>query len=81
MRVLIVEDDAEAAGYLAKGLRESGHTVDVAANGRDGLLMAAAENYDALIVDRMLLTRDGAHLSATYSREVWRALDRLIPDL
>jgi hypothetical protein len=34
-----------------------------------------------VIVDRMLLTRDGAHLSATYSREVWRALDRLMPDL
>jgi two-component system OmpR family response regulator len=72
MRVLIVEDDAEAAGYLAKGLRESGHTVDVAANGRDGLLMAAAESYDALIVDRMLPgSLDGVslvrHLRATGS--------------
>jgi two-component system, OmpR family, response regulator len=54
MRVLIVEDDAEAAGYLAKGLRESGHAVDVAATGRDGLLLAAAETYDVLVVDRML---------------------------
>ena len=39
--------------------------------------------YDpcSLIVDRILVTRDGGHLSATYSREIWRALDRLIPDL
>lgn len=39
--------------------------------------------YDpcALIVDRMLVTRDGGHLSATYSREIWRAIDRMIPDL
>jgi hypothetical protein len=39
--------------------------------------------YDpcALIVDRILVTRDGGHLSATYSREIWRAIDRLIPNL
>jgi hypothetical protein len=39
--------------------------------------------YDpcSLIVDRMLVTRDGGHLSATYSREIWRALDRMIPNL
>ena len=39
--------------------------------------------YDpcSLIVDRMLVTRDGGHLSATYSREIWRAMDRLVPDL
>jgi DNA-binding response OmpR family regulator len=72
MRVLIVEDDAEAAGYLAKGLRESGHTVDVAATGKDGLLMAAAEDYDVLVVDRMLPGNlDGVslvrHLRATGS--------------
>ncbi len=34
-----------------------------------------------LVVDRMLVTRDGGHLSATYSREIWRALDRMVPDL
>ena len=39
--------------------------------------------YDpcSLIVDRMLVTRDGGHLSATYSREIWRAIDRMIPAL
>ncbi|HET6519639.1 MAG TPA: response regulator, partial [Geminicoccaceae bacterium] len=69
MRVLIVEDDAEAAGYLAKGLRESGHAVDVAATGRDGLLMAVGGTYDVLVVDRMLPALDGVslvrHLRAT----------------
>ena len=62
MRLLVIEDDAEAAGYLAKGLRESGHTVEIAANGKDGLLMAAAETYDVLIVDRMLPGVDGLAL-------------------
>ena len=69
MRILIIEDDAEAAEYLAKGLRESGHTADVAADGSDGLIQAAAEAYDVLIVDRMLPKLDGLslvqHLRAT----------------
>jgi hypothetical protein len=39
--------------------------------------------YDpcTLVVDRMLVTRDGGHISATYSREIWRAIDRMIPKL
>ena len=41
MRLLIVEDDKDAAGYMEKGLRESGHAVDLAHTGREGLLMAA----------------------------------------
>ena len=69
MRILIIEDDCDAAEYLAKGLRESGHAVDVATDGRDGLLKAAAEAYDVLIVDRMLPGLDGLslvqHLRAT----------------
>jgi two-component system OmpR family response regulator len=69
MRILIIEDDAAAAEYLAKGLRESGHAADVASDGRDGLIQAAAEAYDVLIVDRMLPKLDGLslvqHLRAT----------------
>ena len=38
MRVLVIEDDADAAEYLAKGLRESGHGAEVAPDGREGLL-------------------------------------------
>ena len=54
MRVLVIEDDRELASYLAKGLKEAGHTSDHAADGKDGLLLAASEPYDAIVVDRML---------------------------
>ena len=40
MRILLIEDDTEAASYICKGLTESGHTVDWAENGDDGLHMA-----------------------------------------
>lgn len=59
MRILIIEDDAEQARFLLKGLRESGHRVDHAANGRDGLFLAVSEPYDLCIVDRMLPQMDG----------------------
>jgi two-component system OmpR family response regulator len=59
MRVLVVEDDAVAATYLVKGLKESGHVVDHAGDGEGGLTMALGGNYDLLIVDRMLPERDG----------------------
>jgi two-component system OmpR family response regulator len=59
MRLLIIEDDRQAATYLLKGLRESGHLPDHAADGDKGLEMALASDYDALIVDRMLPKRDG----------------------
>ncbi len=65
MRILLIEDDAEAAAYIAKGLRESGHVVDHSANGKDGLYMAASENYDMLIVDRMLPGLDGLSIIQT----------------
>lgn len=59
MHLLVIEDDSEAAAFLLKGLKESGHSVDHAANGDDGLHMALAGGYDALVVDRMLPGRDG----------------------
>jgi two-component system OmpR family response regulator len=69
MRILIIEDDREGAQYLAKGLRESGHAVDHAADGKSGLLEAATGEFDVLIVDRMLPGLDGLslvrHLRAT----------------
>jgi len=62
MKLLVVEDDREAAAYLVKGLGESGHVVDQAADGDSGLEMALSGSYDALIVDRMLPRRDGLSL-------------------
>jgi two-component system, OmpR family, response regulator len=62
MHVLLIEDDIAAAAYLAKGLTETGHVVDRAADGEDGLHLALTGQYDVLIVDRMLPKRDGLTL-------------------
>ena len=59
MRILVIEDDAETAGYVSKGLKEFGHTVDWSKDGRDGLFMATGEAFDLIIVDRMLPGLDG----------------------
>ncbi|MEM6761412.1 MAG: response regulator transcription factor [Pseudomonadota bacterium] len=62
MKVLIVEDDAEAAAYLGRALTEAGHTVDTAADGALGHEKASSNDYDVLIVDRMLPKKDGLTL-------------------
>ncbi|QCG98411.1 response regulator transcription factor [Azospirillum sp. TSA2s] len=62
MKILVIEDDRQAASYLAKGLKEAGHVVDVANDGKEGLFLAGAEHYDVMIVDRMLPGRDGLSL-------------------
>lgn len=59
MRILLVEDQTDTAEYLLKALRESGHTADHAKDGKDGLFLATTENYDAIILDRMLPKVDG----------------------
>ena len=59
MRILVIEDDEQTAGYLRKGLKEAGHAVDYSKDGRDGLFMVTNERYDLLIVDRMLPGIDG----------------------
>jgi len=74
MKLLIIEDDIDAATYLAKGLRESGHDVDHAEDGEQGLEMALAGSYDALVVDRMLPKRDGLSVI-----EELRACEHLTP--
>ncbi|PWC79033.1 response regulator transcription factor [Azospirillum sp. TSH64] len=62
MKILVIEDDRQAASYLAKGLKEAGHVVDVANDGKEGLFLAGAEHYDVMVVDRMLPGRDGLSL-------------------
>ena len=59
MRVLIIEDDRDAADYLVKAFREVGHVADHVGDGEDGLARALDGGYDILIVDRMLPKRDG----------------------
>lgn len=62
MRILIVEDDHETADYVVKGLRESGHVADHAPNGETGYDMASEQDYDVMVVDRMLPGTDGLAL-------------------
>jgi two-component system OmpR family response regulator len=62
MRILIVEDDTEAASYMVKAFREAGHLADHAADGLDGYDRAHDDAYDVLIVDRMLPKLDGLSL-------------------
>ncbi len=76
MRILTIEDDDAAASYLVKGLSESGHVADRAADGETGLTMALSAPYDALIVDRMLPGQDGLSLVRRL-----RALDVTTPVL
>ena len=68
MRILIVEDDREAAQYLVKGLREAGHVPEHAADGEAGLSLATANAYDVLVIDRMLPARDGLSLISELRR-------------
>ena len=65
MKVLVIEDDAETAAYILRGLREHGHVADHAPDGRDGLMMAAGGGHDVLVVDRMLPGIDGIGLVRT----------------
>jgi two-component system, OmpR family, response regulator len=62
MRLLVIEDDRDAADYLVKAFREVGHVADAATDGDDGLAMALDGKYDVLVVDRMLPKRDGLAL-------------------
>ena len=59
MRLLLIEDDADVAAYIQKGLTEGGHTVDLAHDGKNGLGLATTEDYDVMIIDRMLPAVDG----------------------
>ena len=62
MRILIVEDDPEAANYMVKAFREAGHVADHVADGLEGYDRARVETYDVLIIDRMLPKLDGLSL-------------------
>jgi two-component system OmpR family response regulator len=65
MRILIIEDDPDTASYIKRGVEEAGHVADHAGDGKDGMLLATTEQYDVLIVDRMLPQMDGLTLVKT----------------
>jgi len=76
MRLLIIEDDPQAAGFVVKGLSQAGHVIDHAATGPQGLSMALTGSYDALVVDRMLPGMDGLSVI-----EALRSEGRTVPVL
>ncbi|WP_099827664.1 response regulator transcription factor [Oceaniglobus indicus] len=65
MKILVIEDDASTGAYIAEGLREEGHCVDLIADGADGLVQAAVGTYDVMVIDRMLPGLDGMSLVKT----------------
>jgi len=65
MRVLLIEDDPHTAAFIAKGMREDGHTVEHAGDGKQGLFLATTETFDAIVLDRMLPGLDGLVLLQT----------------
>jgi two-component system, OmpR family, response regulator len=65
MKILMIEDNPKIRGYVEKGLKEAGHTVDLAEDGETGLHLASTEKYDVLIIDRMLPKLDGLSIIKT----------------
>src|SRR2546425_8345711 len=69
MRILVIEDEKKAAGFLAKGLREAGFAVEIARDGETGLEKARATKFDLLIVVIMLPNKDGWEVVAELRRD------------
>jgi two-component system OmpR family response regulator len=65
VQILLIEDDDQAAGFVAGGLRQAGHLVDVRTDGKDGLIQTSLETYDVIILDRMLPNVDGLKILQT----------------
>ena len=76
MKILIVEDEPKTGDYLRQGLREAGFTVDLVANGLDGLHLGAEVSYDLVILDVMLPGLDGWQVL-----KAWRTNGRHMPVL
>src|ERR1700754_5041857 len=69
MRILIVEDDVEAAEAMGRGLTEAGHDCVKAVDGEDGLTAARASEFDVMVVDRMMPRMNGVQLGESLRRE------------
>ena len=59
MRILLVEDEARVAGFIARGLREQAYAVDIASDGEQALYQASVNDYDLVILDVLLPVKDG----------------------
>lgn len=65
MKLLVIEDDATTGAYIARGLREEGHVVDLVTDGKEGLIAATSAAHDVIILDRMLPEIDGLSVLKT----------------
>lgn len=69
MRVLVIEDDLDTREWVAKGLQQAGHVVEQSADGKDGLFQALEEDFDVIVLDRMLPGLDGLTVLKTLRAE------------
>ena len=72
MRILVVEDDRRIAGFLERGLAAEGHQVAVELDGRDGLDRARTDEFELIILDRMLPYIDGLEVAGCCARSAAR---------
>jgi len=68
MQILLIEDDRETAKFIRKGMLQSGHQIDLADDGNDGLELASSGSYDVLVIDRMLPGLDGLSIVRTLKK-------------
>jgi two-component system OmpR family response regulator len=69
MKILLVEDEPTVALFIENGLIQSGHSVDHADNGKDGLTLAVSESFDVIILDRMLPQMDGLDVLSNFREQ------------
>jgi DNA-binding response OmpR family regulator len=69
MRILTVEDDRKVAGFIAQGLREEGHAVDIATDGEEATTLAHVNEYDMILLDVVLPRKNGFQVAQELRRE------------
>lgn len=69
MRILTVEDDRKVAGFIAQGLREEGHAVDIATDGDEATTLAHVNAYDVILLDVVLPKKNGFQVAQELRRE------------
>jgi two-component system OmpR family response regulator len=69
VRILVVEDDDKIASFLAKGLKQSGFSVDIASDGEEALALCRSVKYDSIVLDIMLPKLDGLSVLHVIRRE------------
>ena len=69
MRILIIEDEKKVASFIAKGLQEEGHAVDVLHDGESGAGQAINVDYDLVVLDLMLPKLSGLEVLKAVRRK------------